>query len=268
MTIVPKFDLRRAERAYGDALAYMSKLTGLDRKRIVKAEAGVILKTAAARTKVAPVSAVTQAGRLRTLRGMGLTSGKVDRDGYRVTINAGKKGPYGRVWARKNGSDKWQLVMGNKFSRVNRHFDSPLWNVAMNAVRAAKSAIKIGVKKAKASRGLARQSWILIADRLGIDLASVQGGGSLSASAIATARKATVKGGKNQNNGRAREEDKAHQYFVTLINGLPYGRRIGLDRTLTVIMAGRVKYFATAVRKGFRGAMQDTTRLFPSWTLK
>lgn len=264
-----KFDLRRAAQNYSSALAHMAKLTGLDRRKIGRAEAGVILKTMASRTRPAQASELVLAGRVRTLRGMGLTSGDVDRGGVRVTVNAGVKarGTYGRTWARPAGSQKWQLVLGDNFSPVRRHFKGSVYNAAVNAARAAKVAVKKGVKEAKESAGIARKGWIQIADRLGIDLAAVPGGGEISPAAIARARMARAKGGKDRNNGQAREESTAQAWFATLIYGVPYGRRLGLDRTLTVVIAGRVKYFATAVAKGFNGSLKDTTRLFPGWTL-
>lgn len=246
----------------------MQKMTGLDRRGIVRAEAGVILKTAASRTPVAPASALTQAGRLRTLRGMGLTEGKALRQGVKVTINAGVKGPYGRVWARSPGSEKWQLVMDERFKRVNRHFGDAVWAAATASAREARVKMREGVKKARESGGIARKGWIQIADSLGIDLATVPGGGSLSAAAINKARAARASGGKDRNNGQSREESGTQKWFTWLIYNVPYGRKIGLDRTLLVIINGRVKFFAKAVEKGFRGSLADTAKLLPGWTVK
>lgn len=264
-----KFDLRGAAKNYSSALAHMAKLSGLDRRTIGRAEAGVILKTAAYRTKVAPVSELTIAGRVRTLRGLGLTSGKEARRGVRVTVNAGKRAAYGRVWARKAGSDgKWQLVLGDNYSEIRRHFSDDVYNVAMEAAREAKKKVPEGVKKAKASAGIARKGWIQIADSLGIDLANVKGGPPLSPAAIAKARAAKARGGKDRENGASREEISTGKWFAWLIYSVPYGRKLGLDRTLTLIIAGRVKFFAKAVEKGYVGSLADSAKLFPGWVVK
>lgn len=263
-----KFDLRKASQNYSDALALMAKLSGLDRRAIGRAEAGVILKTAAARTRVAPVSALTKAGRVRALRGAGLSTGKTDR-GIKVSVNAGVRGPYGRVWARKGGGDsKWLLVYAEGFRRVNRHFDDAVWAVATAAQREAKEKVKKGVKRAKETGGLARKGWIQIADSLGIDLATVQGGDALSAAAIMRARAAKARGGRDRENGTSREVIETQKWFAWLIYSVPYGRKIGLDRTLTLIIANRTKFFAMAVQKGYNGALEDTAKLLPGWTVK
>ena len=91
-----KWDMRKAVANYNRALAAMSKLTGLDPKKIVDAEAGIILKTCAAKTKVATAETVRTGARLRALRGSGLTSGK-------TTINAGARA----VFVRFAGCNLW-----------------------------------------------------------------------------------------------------------------------------------------------------------------
>ena len=267
MAIRAKFDLKRAGVVYSKALAHMAKLSGLDTRKIVLAEAGVILKTCAARTKVATASKLRDGARLSTLRGMELTKPKQIGE-YEFTVNAGKKAPYGRVWTRKNTSNKWQMVFGNDFSRVPRHFAEQAWRTANFLAKQSKVAVRKGIDTAKQRAGLARGSWVLIADSLGISLENVRGGQNIAASAIQKARRARARGNKQINNGRSREEAKAKSYFVTLINGLPYGRRIGLDRMLTIVMANRVKFFANAVKAGYRGSLAETAKLFPGWVQK
>jgi len=239
----------------------MSKLAGFSPDRLVDAEAGIILKTCAARTKVAKFSTVRDGARVRALRGSDLTKGQ-------TTINAGVRAPYGRVWQRNPETGKFTLVYGDSFSKINRRIaDAPFAEVQQK-VSAARSKMSRAVNLAKASAAIARQSWILIADRVGIRLESVQGGGSIAAGAIAKARGAKVKGNRQVNNGAGRREKSPGRYVLTLINRLPYGRRLGFERLLAATVAGRASFFATAVKKGFRGSLEQTAKLFPGWTVK
>lgn len=253
-----KFDLRNAAANFSHALAAMSTLSGLNPEAIVKAEAGTILKTCAARTKVASVAKIVEGARLRSLRGLGLTRGD-------LTINAGLRGPYGRTWSRGQ-SGKWELVLGDSFAKMPRHVKDSRWAQIANKVEDARKVIAKVIPQAKLTAGLARKSWITIADKLGIKLENVPGG--LSAGAIMKARGAVARGGRDRTNGQAREEKSAQGYFVTLINRLPWARRLGLDRTLAAVVAGRAKFFSTAVAKGYRGSLEHTAKLFPGWTVK
>lgn len=254
-----KFDLSRAQENYSRALTGIAGLPGLEPKKIVLAEAGTILKACAARTKVAPVSKITAGARLRVLRSLQLTKGD-------ITINAGVKAPYGRVWSR-GASGKWDMVLADNFTNSNRHVSDSRWNAISNKVQDVKTIVAKVIPQAKLAAGLARKSWIQIADKLGIHLEDVPGS-TISSGAISKARASKARGGKDSANGQAKQETEATSYFVTLINRLPYGRKIGLDRTLATVITGRANFFATAVKKGYTGSLQQTAKLFPSWVVK
>jgi hypothetical protein len=253
--------MKKAARNYSRALAAMAKLTGLEPKKLVDAEAGIILKTCAAKTKVATAAVVQTGARVRALRGSGLTSGK-------ITINAGARAPFGRVWWRNPETGKWVLIFGDAFSKMPRHINDPAFADVRQTVATARQKMGRAVKLAKASAALARGSWVMIADKLGIKLENVQGGGSLAASSITKARAAKARGNKQTANAAAKREESKRLYVLTLINRLPYGRFLGFDRLLTVTIAGRAKFFATAVKKGFDGSLKQTAKLFPGWTVK
>ncbi len=99
MSLRPYVDMTKATAAFAAGVNYLSRLTGLPKRQIVLAEAGSILKAAAADTKVAGAEDVRKGATLRALRGAGLTRGGP------ITVNAGVKAgaPYGRVFMAKRG---------------------------------------------------------------------------------------------------------------------------------------------------------------------
>jgi hypothetical protein len=120
------------------------------------------------------------------------------------------------------------------------------------------------IAKGRASIGLSRQSVVQIADALGIDLLRVQGGGTISGAAIASARASVATTGKTYRNGTgARGGDQVRAY-VDLVNRLPYGRKIGMDRTLLGVLAGQNKYFERSYAKGAFDTQKAAIRAFPN----
>lgn len=257
-----KFDTRDAEKNFARGIDTMAKLTGFDRRKIIMAEAGSILKTCASRTKVAPASKIQDGSRLRALKSLGLTRGGD------ITINAGIKGPYGRVFVKKKSGSGYRRTHDNNFVPLNQHYTDVMWAKLSATVSDAKKVISKVTQQAKASAALARGSWVRIADTLGIKLESVQGGGSISSGAIEKARQARARGGVEKNNGASRVESTSKTFFVTLINRLPYGRKIGLDGLLSFVVNGRAKYMYESINKGFRGSLTEVTKRFPGWVVK
>lgn len=255
-------DTEQAQRNFARAVDGMAKLTGFDRKKIILSEAGSILKTCASRTKVATDAKIKAGARLRSLKSLDLTNG---RD---VTVNAGIKGPYGRVFMKKKSGNGFRRTHDDNFKPLNQHYKNADWQKLSAIVNDAKKIVAKVTEQAKSSAALARGSWVRIADSLGVKLEDVPGGGGIGSSAIAKARAARARGGKEKNNGASKVESTAGRFFVTLINRLPYGRKIGLDRMLTVVVAGRAKFMLTAVKKGFDGSLTQTAKLFPGWTVK
>lgn len=258
----PVLDTTNAQKNFARAVDGMAKLTGFDRKKIIYAEAGVILKTCASRTKVASASKIQDGARLRALKAVDLTRGGD------VTINAGIRGPYGRVFVKKKSGSGYRRTHDTNFQPLNQHYTDAMWSMLKAKVGDARKIIAKVTQQAKDSAALARGSWVRIGDSLGIKLEDVPGGGAIGSSAIAKARAARARAGLEKNNGASKTESTAGRFFVTLINRLPYGRKIGLDRMLAVVIAGRAKFMVTAVKKGFDGSLAQTAKLFPGWTVK
>lgn len=272
-----KVDMTNAQRNFAASVDHMSRVvTRIPRKAIILGEAGVILKTSFGNTKQASVPVVEKGARLRALRGLGLTNGSATSGGQGVTVNAGIRAPYGRVFIRKKDGDGFRRVMNEGFKHATIsggprdgaliHWSEDQWNRISEAVVGAVDAVSKATPEARRSAGLARQSWLLIADALGLKLENVPGG-RLTAAAIQAARKAQAKGGQQINNGRGWREEDPLKYAVVLINRLPYGRKIGLDGILRRAIAGRAKFMRLAVAHGFEGALAETSRLFPAWQM-
>lgn len=255
-----KFDMRNANRNFALAVDAIGKLTGLDRRKIVMAEAGSVLKRAFGETRRPPSqAALTIAGRLRALKSKDLTGSGP------VSITAGKNGAaYGRVFVRKKDGAGYRRTHDANFSPLNQHYTDAQWAEIREAINLAKVTVGKVVPEVKASAGIARQSWILIADSIGIRLEAVPGG-TASASAIASAREARAKGNKNSRNGRAVVAEDTMKFVVTLINSLPYGQKLGFQGILDRAIAGRAKYMQTALAHGFAASAADVARLFPGW---
>ncbi len=255
-----KFDMRNGAKNFAMAVDQIGKLTGLDRRKIVQAEAGSVLKRAFGETRRPPSQAVlTTSGRLRSMRSLGFTGGGP------ISITSGKRGAvYGRVFLRKKNGDGYRRTHDGNFAPLNQHYTDEQWAALREAINDAKIVVGKVVPEVKRSAGLARQSWVLIADSLGIRLEAVPGG-TASAGAIASAREARARANKQARNGTSRVEQDPMRYVVTLINRLPYGPKLNFQGILDAAVAGRAKYLQTALIKGFAGSAQDVARLFPGW---
>lgn len=256
------FDTRDAERNFARGVETMAKLSGFDRRKIIMAEAGSILKTCASRTKVAALPKIQDGARLRALKSLKLTRGGD------ITVNAGIRGPYGRVFVKKKSGSGYRRTHDNNFQPLNQHYTDAMWGKLQTTVSDAKKVIAKVTQQAKQSAALARGSWVRIADTLGIKLEAVPGGGSISSGSIAKARNARARGGVEKNNGASQVESNAKRFFVTLINRLPYGKKIGLDGLLAITVSNRAKYMYQSIEKGFRGSLEEVTKRFPGWVVK
>jgi len=262
----PVLNMAEAEKNMGAVINALGSLTGFPREQIVIAEAGVILKTCAARSPVAKPAKTDLRSRLTAIWDLGLTKGD-------ITVNAGLRGPEGRVWARSRGprgrTDTFRMLRGpgNLIGpAVPYHWRNDDWRSYQQTLADYRNTAKRLMTLGRQSAGLARQSWVQIADRLGIPLETVPGGGSLSPNQIAQARRATNSRGKFYLNGQAAKEKSAERFFVTLINNLPFGTRIHFDALLERVIMGRVKYFATSLSKGVFQSMETVARRFPGFS--
>lgn len=249
---------------FSESLRALSKLQGFSEKVVTLAETGVVLKTCAGRTKVSAPQKATVRTRVRVLRGLGFTQ----TNGLEaITINAGLRGAAGRVWfcTRK---DKYQLVGqmsddAQKFTPSKYHLRQGDWIDVKEAAQDYGIALKRELPRALESVGLARQSWVQMADDLGIILEDIPGGGA-SPAAIAKARRAIASNGQRYQNGVGQEEGKAGEsYFAVLTNRLPYWPKLKFDTMLLTVLAGRASYFQKNVEKAVFASHEATVRAYP-----
>lgn len=262
-----KFDASAAVAAYQRAFRQLHNLPGFDPRLALTAEAGVILKTWAGRTKVTKQDQIDVRARVRALYIKGLTKGD-------ITINAGRRGAKGVIWHRSSsrkafaaGKRKFRvagrLAEGGHIVANWQHFRDEDWQDINDKAIDADREISVQVKRGEKSAGLARQSVIQIADDLGIDLARVKGGGSLSAAGIAKARGAIASSGNAYKNGHGMKGGDDVKSYVELITRLPYGAKIGMDRTLAGVLQGRATYIGRTYEKGAVDSLARVSRAFP-----
>lgn len=252
--------LRRAARASSEEVLY--------------GFAGVVLKACAGKTKVVTQAKADRRSALYTLnkRGLDLTGSSGTQPGD-ITVNAGWKGPFGRVWvrspAKRKGTGRPFRLAGqiNKtnfnFRPTPYHWKKGTWIDIMEAAADVAYQMRKAIPAGRKAVTLARQSWVQIADSLNIRLEDVRGGGTLSAAGIAKARAALASTGIYHINGLSRKETQQRGLLLTLINRYPRGRKAGFDATLQGTLIGQVRYFQQNLERGVFNSIQKTVRAYP-----
>lgn len=265
MPVKATFDGSRAARAYAQAFRRLAALPGFDHRAVLLAETGSILKTWAGRTKVRSRGQIELNEKVRILRDLDL-SGKKGLGGH-VTINSGLRSVPGRIWHRTR-SGKFQLAgqVNGSVSAVrwsNLHFRRGDWIDLKESAEDYMIAARRRLPLARRSAGLARQSVVQIADALGIDLATVRGGG-LGGAGLDKARAALASNGRSYRNGFGSVAGDPVRLHVDILCTLPYGIRIGMDRTLAGVLMGRAAFIQRAYAKGAFDSMRGVARAFPN----
>ena len=243
---------------------------------LVRAEAGVVLKTCFRRTRIPSAEKVDSASRLMVARMVNqdvLGLQKSDRgirpkagQGY-VVPGVRNVGASGRVWLRGN----WRTRSGAPAFILTHAGGARTGNVVgkktMAALSNASSRYHSGIRQqipaGRKTMGLAKQSWLQIAGDLGIDLSTVKGGGTLNARELTMAKAASGRL-KPHKNGSGYQMGSGYQTVITLVNALPYGVAMGLHGLLRRVLAGRIKQFETLVRKGYFNDMSKIAKAFPN----
>lgn len=274
---VPASELAKLSGAF-NAIARNARVAG---EQVLRGEAGIILKACAGRTKVSTQKKADQRSALRVLNkgGLDLTGSGGTQPGD-VTVNAGWRGDFGKVWVRSprgyrrvgQPSRPFRLAgqIGKSsfsFKPERFHWKTGTWIDIVEAAADVAYQMRKAIPAGRKAIGLARQSWVQIADSLGIRLESVQGGGALSAAGLAKARTAIAATGRRYTNGLSRQERGARA-SITLINRYPRGRNMGMDRTLAGVLIGRVRFFQQNMRRGVFSSIANTARAYPYLTVK
>lgn len=238
-----------------------------------RAEAGVILKTWAGRTKVGTVEKATIRATLQAYRISRRTAGYSSPKGRtgpgEASINLGlRAGDKGKVYYRTRkrgtlgGRSGFQDAFGPGFSH-GKHIAPRDWGSVRYMVDSFRHQVDQLVPAAKRALGLARQSIVQIADDLGIRLETVKGGGTLSASGIAKARAALASNGQAYTNGYGTVTKNAREFYVTLVNRYPRLGPLFMDTTLQGVIMGRLKYFRKNLEEGTFLSAQRAAKAYP-----
>lgn len=268
-------------KKFAESLRTIAKLQGFSEQTVTLAEVGVVLKTAAGRTKVTDPALVTRkAMRLAyrraryTVYGSDvLNSNKGATEPGVASINLGIKGAYGVVWyktrpekrrANNTGPKHFQRVFNSNFTRTGWHINDPDWVTAEKLVGIFKALLPEERARGEKSVGLGRQVWVQMADDLGIRLEEVKGGGTLSAAGIAKARAAIASTGKAYRNGAGTGEYKADEsFFAKLVCTYPYWQKLKFDVTILSVMQGRAQYFQQNVNREVFASHAATVKAYP-----
>jgi hypothetical protein len=264
MTPGLKLDIVGFERSV-EALIKSGAIAGSDPvKTVLRAEAGIILKTCAGRTKVATPEQATVRARVRSLHALDLNS----KSDSHMSITAGAKASagYGKVWRRigrgADGMMRLQQTHAGGFSPLWRHYKDGDWRDIREGITDFISDINRRGPAAVKAIGLARQAWVQIADSLGIKLESVPGGGA-SPAALAKARDAIASNGRSYANGHGEQIGAAQEFIVRLINNYPKASAMKLDSVLVGVVNGRVKFFEKNMEKGVFSSAEKILRAYP-----
>lgn len=247
-----------------EATRKISAASGIAARDVLRNEVGVILKTCAGRTKVGNLqSADIQSRKVAAHRARRVVYEDAGSNVQRgqAWINTGLRGPSGRVWYR-TAKNKFQPVYQPGFRR-GWHIPPADWPKVSTLVGIYRTELPGYIQRGRGAVGLARQSWVQIADNLGIRLEDVKGGGTLSASGIAKARTAIASTGRSYANGQGEEFSAATKATIRIINNLPYGEAIGFGSLLSEVITGRVKFFERNVPFGMLESADKIARAYP-----
>ena len=258
-------DFSQAEATFGQALKEMARLTELPLKKVIRAEAGSILKACAGATKVAQVAKVPGRARSRLIHSLGLNRGPVViASGARIAASAGSIAAIS-TGPRSRGKYRYAYGPGNPVGLPRPiHWKNGDWTDIEEAKADYTRSVGQAVARALHAIGLSRQSWIQIADSIDIRLENVPGG-RISAAALSKARAAIASDGQTHLNGRSREAETAEAYFVDLINGYPNNQRLGMPAILYKAIRNRQSHFETLLKKGVFDSMTAVAQQFPGF---
>lgn len=228
----------------------LAKYSPLPYQKIALMETASIVKIAALRAKIAPLSKIKRDVLAK------LDSGFETPDGSIVSINRHRS--KGRTWFAPadrredpkrpyRGKDTcWFMVYAAGPAR-GHHLPDFYWSAFMLAIDDKTGYLKARVAELSRRRGLMRFSWIQIGDALGVPLSTVSPSGNLQEM---IARGARGPGGRTFQNGTAQIRVTSRSVSILLRNASPLAIKNGGQADLDRAAAQRFKGFAIANQKG------------------
>lgn len=257
-------DIKLDTTRFNAAVIELSRRTGISLPVVMRHEAGHVLKKCIVRTKVASQSKIKKAApshaRIRSFsKSEGLSTTTGAKGGRKNTIwykspTAKKPFPVGEFSSTGKS--------GKAYSSSTRSIGPYIQSIVASALAAYKSLAATTLEQRLKSAGLARQSWIHIADSLGMDLLMLQGGDDVGA-AMSKARGAVASSGKRHINGWGIETTAAAKTTITLVNVLPYASKLQLSGKLSSAINGRAAFLRRNIQEGVFNSAQQVAAKYP-----
>lgn len=151
---------------------------------------------------------------------------------------------------RANGKPRMLELNGKTYS-LDRHYPDALWHqiVAFEQAR---------MKEALRRRGLAKQSWLVMARRLGLSPRDVPG----------YVESASVNGEPYNQRVEASEKADGPRYGIEITNGMLVVSKIGGRGALQSAINGRVGYFHRNVRLGVFSKVASMAKAYPGMSIR
>jgi hypothetical protein len=271
------FSLSRPERILGefsDACKAIAKEIGVNQGQIAKQEIGIILKAAVGRTKVATPRAIDVGARLKANYLSGLSKSRYENENTRISITAGtsrvKSGFPGLVWLtrrRKDGSRFFvpagSIGQSGSFSASGLlSTKSILYKDANDAAQDYGAAIPKAKALLEGAQGLSAQSWIQIADALGVPPEKIPGGRT-GADKIAKTRRAIATTGKHYANGDASYAENSNGFRIVIGNNYPALQKLKFEQMILTLFQQRIKYFNKNFTANINTNMKRLNQKYP-----
>lgn len=241
---------------FNRAMVDLQRVSGQTMKQVLRSETAEILNVCVKRTKVAKKEVVQRRAQLKVIKKEELTQA---RHPGQTTVNAGwkKAAPYGRVWlkVRPGGKNSFVLGRGPDFSSPAGRSIAPRtgdWaEFVTHSAMLVTSKVPEAIRRGFSSIGLARQSWVQMAESLRLNLRGLGDGEDAGAAR------------SKYQNGIGTERGDGEKYVITLTNRLPYGRRAKLDAIMARAINSRATAFYSAVKRGVFDSTKKTLAKYP-----
>lgn len=203
----------------------LSTLSATPHEKVVKSEVGSILEKTLANTKVASVSRI--------------------RNRYKDFVPMGQNA-YSPARTRRSGN----VIGSNLIYYMQNRYPNALWS-RLNARR-----VQL-INRARAARGLARQSWLQIANELGIKI-----------NAPGYVATAIAKTGKTYKNVTTSTKVSKNKIEIRISNGQPTVNATGGARALQRAIQGRIKFFEKNASLSVFADIKKIAKAYPGLKIK
>lgn len=155
-------------------------------------------------------------------------------------------------------SRKFLTLDGKRYSLENRYPDE-VWSRVEDALTEEYNALEERIKERLKRRGIAKQSWWLLARKLGMDI-----------KAPAFVKKAQVNGVDLSSNVRFGRQGSGRRSVLTLVNSSPPATSKGGKGhdALRKAFRGRLKFFERNVKEGVFDKVKTLSAAYPGITIK